>query len=205
MATAPPSWPRSSAAPRIGVSARRLRKPVSTSRARSVPAVAAANSAPCMNANGRKKSRKCFVGKPGRCVAERSPLEFTAISISGNVSGAITDAGWRMVRTTDRRAISPICLSRRNFTARSRRHGLRLLLAGALERAARLGEEDVVERGRVQLDVLQAQSLGVERAHHVGQVARAVEADARSAGPGLRLLAEPLEHRGDRAELAGIL
>ena len=41
--------------PRIGVCALRVRHPVSTSRASSVPAVVAAKRAPCMNANGRKK------------------------------------------------------------------------------------------------------------------------------------------------------
>ena len=48
-ARAPPSIPASSAGAASGVSARRLKKPDSTSLARSVPAFMAANSAPCMN------------------------------------------------------------------------------------------------------------------------------------------------------------
>ena len=76
------------------------------SRARSVPAIPEANSAPCMKAKGMKKARNEFVGKPGRCVAARRPFEFTAIRISGNVSGGIHVPGWRAVRTSDRRAIS---------------------------------------------------------------------------------------------------
>ena len=46
---------------------------------------------------------------------------------------------------------------------------------GALERAPRLREEDVVERRLVQVDLGGAQALAVERADHVREVAVAVE------------------------------
>ena len=54
---APPSWPTSSASPRSGVSARRLKKPDSMSRARSMPAVIDTNIAPWMNGMASRKSR----------------------------------------------------------------------------------------------------------------------------------------------------
>ena len=53
----PASRPLSSAAPRSGVSAMRLRKPVSMSRARSVPELITENSAPCMKVIARAKVR----------------------------------------------------------------------------------------------------------------------------------------------------
>ena len=56
-AITPASLPSSSAARRIGVSARRLRNPVSMSRARLEPALIEANSAPWMNGNASAKFR----------------------------------------------------------------------------------------------------------------------------------------------------
>ena len=53
----PARLPISSADRRIGVSASRLMKPVSTSRARLVPALIEANSEPWMNGNAIAKSR----------------------------------------------------------------------------------------------------------------------------------------------------
>jgi hypothetical protein len=52
----PASCPISSAARLIGVSASRVRKPDSTSRARSVPALSIEKMAPCMKANAIAKS-----------------------------------------------------------------------------------------------------------------------------------------------------
>src|SRR3954452_19500722 len=101
--TTPPSWPQSSAIPRIGVSESRFRKPVWMSRARSVPVFMVANSAPWMNGTASAKATKEFVGKPGRFVAAFSPPEFTASSSIGKSNGATTFAGWRTVRTTERR------------------------------------------------------------------------------------------------------
>ena len=74
------------------------------SRARSVPVFIVANSAPWMNGTARMKARIDVVGKPGRCVSALRPAELTASSISGKTSGAITFAGCRSVRTTERRA-----------------------------------------------------------------------------------------------------
>ena len=55
--SAPPSWPTSSASPRSGVIASRLRNPLSMSRARSTPAVIETNIAPWMNGIAIRKSR----------------------------------------------------------------------------------------------------------------------------------------------------
>jgi hypothetical protein len=53
----PARLPSRSAVRRIGVSASRLRKPVSTSRARLEPALTEANSEPWMNGKAIAKSR----------------------------------------------------------------------------------------------------------------------------------------------------
>ena len=63
-----------------------------------------ANSAPWMNGTASAKATKELVGKPGRRVSASRPPELTASSISGKSSGAMTFAGWRIVRTTERRA-----------------------------------------------------------------------------------------------------
>ena len=66
-------------------------------------------------------------------------------------------AGWRSVRITERRDSSRTWVQSgrgsRDSRARSARVGLLLVLPGALQRAAGLGQEDVVERGRVHLQV----------------------------------------------------
>jgi hypothetical protein len=89
----------------MGVSARRLRKPVWMSRARSVPAFIVAKSAPWMNEKARKKARNESVGKPSMRVAGLSPAEVTASSPSGKMIGKTAFAGCRSVRTTERRAM----------------------------------------------------------------------------------------------------
>ncbi len=94
----------SSTTPRIGVSDSRLRKPVWMSRAKSVPVFIVANSAPWMNGTARMNATIEPVGNPGMCVSARSPAELTASSISGKTTGAMMFAGWRNVRTTERRA-----------------------------------------------------------------------------------------------------
>ena len=139
-----------SAVERIGVSASRFRKPVWMSRARSVPAFIVANSAPWMNGTASANARKESVGKPGSCSAESRPPALTASSISGKRSGATTFAGWRSVRTTERRASWAVCAAAAIATAET---GSRLAApprCRALERAAGLGEEDVVERRLVE-------------------------------------------------------
>ena len=82
--------PASSALPRIGVSASRLRKPVWMSRARSVPAFIVENSAPWMKGTAIAKARNEFVGKPWRAVDGRRPAAFTATSSVGKTSGGMT-------------------------------------------------------------------------------------------------------------------
>ena len=71
----------------------------------------------------------------------------------------------------------------------------------ALQRAAGLGEEDVVERGRVQAQVGDREALGVERPHDLREVADALgQLRGDAAGRGRGLLAEAVQHalRGAR-------
>ena len=74
------------------------------SRARSVPAFIVAKSAPWMNGKARKNARKESDGKPGSLVAGLSPAEVTASSAVGKTNGKMMFAGWRAVRTIERRA-----------------------------------------------------------------------------------------------------
>src|SRR5829696_8126880 len=77
-----------------------------------------------------------------------------------------------------------------------RQLGFFFLLARTFERAAGLGEEDVVERRLVELKVLHLEALGVEGAHDLRQVGLArLEAD-RDALDGSAGLAEPREDHG---------
>ena len=57
MTTSPPSWPAISAEPRIGVSARRLKKPFSMSSARAWPEFMVEKSAPWMKGTAIAKVR----------------------------------------------------------------------------------------------------------------------------------------------------
>ena len=135
-----------------------------------------ANSAPCRNEKGRKNARNDVVGKPGRCVAARSPFELTAISMSGNVSGGIHVPGCLNVRTIDRRAISQICrltgsrsgVGEADASALCEAPSSLRLVFGAFERPARLREEDVVQRRLVQVDLRGTEVLAVERADDFG-------------------------------------
>src|SRR6266545_5634330 len=178
MATIPPSCPVRSATPRIGVSARRFRKPVWMSRARSVPAFIVAKSAPWMNGMASAKATNELVGNPGRRVAASSPPALTARSRSGKTSGKTMLAGCRTVRTTERCArvrtwpAKTLFMERRSrpLERQLRRGSLFLLVSRPLQRAARLGEEDVVERGLVELEILDLEVFGVEGAHDLGQV-----------------------------------
>ena len=98
---------------------------------------------------------------------------------------------------------------------RSRRRpgSVPLLVAGALERAAGLGEEDVVERRLVQLQVLDPQALGIECTHDLGQVGIIDHGHLVAEGTPAALKAEigrptveavPRE-QGDRERLAAVL
>ena len=57
-----------------------------------------------MNGTASAKATNELVGKPGSRVSAFKPPELTASSSIGNSSGATTFAGWRTVRTTERRA-----------------------------------------------------------------------------------------------------
>ena len=90
------------------------------------------------------------------CVSALSPPELTASSSSGKTSGAITFAGCR-TRADDRAARRAGRPGRRPPSScgsmASPPTGCSVLVVGALERAAGLGEEDVVERRLVQLEL----------------------------------------------------
>ena len=151
-----------------------------------------------MNGKATKKARYESVGNPGIFVAGLSPAELTASRAVGKTNGKMTFAGWRVVRSTERRAICPTWAS--VLTGFGLGLGLRFLLLGrALERAARLGEEDVVEARRVQLELLELDPLGVERTDDSGQVLDAVlEPDRHAFRRASGLLAELLQDAGDR-------
>jgi hypothetical protein len=57
-----------------------------------------------MNGTASAKATKELVGKPGSRVSALSPPELTASRSIGKSSGESTFAGWRTVRTTERRA-----------------------------------------------------------------------------------------------------
>ena len=120
------------------------------SRARSVPAFIVENSAPWMNGTAIAKARNELVGKPCSMVEGRRPAAFTVTSSVGKISGGITYAGWRSVRVMLPPGEVPDLRRVIELTDTS---SACLLLLGALERAARLGQEHVVEARRVQLQV----------------------------------------------------
>ena len=165
------SWPVSSAEPRIGVSESRVKKPVWMSRARSVPAFIVEKSAPWMNGTASAKARNDVDGKPG---SSRRRLQ--AAGVDGQQRER-EDERWDRARrlpdrTGHRAPGQRTDLRRQDAHARARlqrSRSLRLRLRRAFERAPGLGEEDVVQRRRAQLDVLDRDALRVEGAHHVGQ------------------------------------
>src|SRR5256885_727609 len=78
-----------------------------------------------------------------------------------------------------------------------------LLLGGALERAAGLGEEDIVERRLVQLQLLDLEVLAVERADDSGQVGLTGAKPHRDAALGAARVAEAGEDRLDPLAVVG--
>src|SRR3954452_24734438 len=164
----PARLPISSADRCIGVSASRLMKPVSTSRARLVPALIEANSEPWMNGNAIAKSRELSAGKPGSIVAASRPPTLIAISVSGNRIGGITIAGWRSVCRIERRGISPPCSSKLIGSPRS-------FVFGLVQLAAGLGEEHVVKRRLVKLEIRDRQVAGIQSPDHRSQVVAVIE------------------------------
>src|SRR5207247_9188585 len=65
----------------------------------------------------------------------------------------------------------------------------RRFVARALQRAAGLGEEDVVERGRVELQVLDVDALRVERPNDLGELSLA---SVEAGGDAARRRGDPL-------------
>ena len=119
------------------------------SRARSVPAFIVAKSAPWMNGTASSEGEERVRREARQVRSARRPPALTASSSSGKTSGETTFAGWRIVRTTERRASCDDLVARALVHAGHRGPGSTagsVLVACALERAARLGEEDVVER-----------------------------------------------------------
>ena len=166
-AIAPPSVPASSAAPPSGVSASRLRKPVSMSVARSVPELSRAKIAPWMNGTASAKL-EVGVGREAGDVRGRVEPRRVHREQEQREDHRRDDRG----RLADRAQEGPSCdlgdLSRRAGphagTASCSPVATSAALARALELAPGLGEEDVVEGGRVQLQVGQVDALGVELA-----------------------------------------
>jgi len=68
-----------------------------------------ANNADCMNGTTMMNARYEVVGKCGMCDATLKPLDVMPSMISGKRIDGNTVAGWRSVRTTERRAIDAIC------------------------------------------------------------------------------------------------
>ena len=192
----PASWPASSAEPRIDVNESRLRKPVWMSRARSVPAFMVENRAPWMNGTASAKARKECVGKPGSCVDALKPAALTDSSAHGedewrNGAGRLSQRPHHGA-PGDR---ADLCREGAFTSASGRKRGL-VLVAGTFERAARLGEEDIVQGRLLKLQVRDDQTLGVERTDDVcqpgGSVSQPHRDVPRRSGDGL---AEPGEHR----------
>src|SRR5262245_32743907 len=192
------------------------------SRANSTFALIVASSAPCTNGTASAKARNESVGKPGRRVAALNPPALTASRSIGKTSGKMTFAGCRAVRITARRPSVATCGRATAVTACSGarrpsrayglgcglglRLGVLLRFARALEMAARLREEDVVERRLVDLELGQHDALGVERTDDLGEIAvRGAQLHRDAALPeARRLVSEPLEHLGHGPALARV-
>src|SRR5918998_6095927 len=108
-----------------------------------------------------------------------------AKNIIGKSRAETMTAGWRTVRSTERCASAAIWV-------KSDVSILRLLgsFARALERASRLLQEYVVQGRFVEPQVRDLEVLGVQDAHHAGEVAGPmIEANGDGAGLGGNLLA----------------
>ena len=182
------------------------------SRARSVPAFMAANSAPCMNGTASAKVEVGVGREAGDAASPRSsPPELTASRNSGKTSaGTISPAGAACARSSGARACADLGAQawRAHAAATSSASRPPPSSAGALERAAGLGEEDVVERRRVQL-------RGARSAMPSASSARTTSASCASPpsqphrdaprGASRHALAEALEHLARaRSRSAGV-
>src|SRR3712207_18823 len=115
-------------------------------------------------------------------------------NIIGKSNAETMTAGWRTVRSMERNARAEIWVESEGPILRLSLLGLGLSLA--LERAARLRQEDVVQARLVEPQVGDLEVSGVQGAHHVGEVA-VVEADGHGAGLGRDLPAEATQGLGD--------
>ena len=182
------------ATPRAGVSASRFRKPVSMSRPSSIAELSAVKSAPCTNGIANMKSTYESAGKPGSADARSSPLASTKKKKSGKTSANASCPGWRIDRMNARRPRTTICS--RVVTRRRARPALRppaRLVCLAFEAVPGLREEDVVERRRVELEVVDRHAFGIERAHDVGEVVSVVEPRGDAARLAFDRHTEPVE------------
>src|SRR5918997_2497533 len=102
-------------------------------------------------------------------------------NIIGKSNAETITAGWRTVRSMERNARAEIWVESEGPILRLSLLGLGLSLA--LERAARLRQEDVVQARLVEPQVGDLEVLGIQGAHDVGEVA-VVEADGHGAGLG---------------------
>src|SRR5829696_3963948 len=126
-------------------------------------------------------------------------------NIIGKSSAEIMTAGWRTVRSTERRASAATWTRSEEPILSLRRLGLGLSFARALQRTSRLLQEHVVQRRLVEPQVGDLKALGVEGAHHVGEVAcPVVEPHGDGAGLGGDLLPEAPQSPRDGVALLWI-
>src|SRR3712207_6278671 len=115
-------------------------------------------------------------------------------NIIGKSNAETMTAGWRTVRSMERNARAEIWVESEGLILRLSLVGLSL--SPALERAARLRQEDVVQARLVEPQVGDLEVSGVQGAHHVGEVA-VVEAYGHGPGLGGDLPAEATQGLGD--------
>src|SRR5688572_11044778 len=104
-----------------------------------------------------------------------SPDALIANRMTGKRNGKISCAGWRTTRRNARRPSTETCSNMPGWATPSGAALLAVIgLARAFQLAAGLGEEDVVERGLVHLQLGELHSGAVERPDHVGELGVAV-------------------------------
>ncbi len=124
-----------------------------------------------MNGTAKANARNDVVGKPASSVEDRRPPAFTAMSAIGKIkrwNDARRLAGGPQNRTPRDRANLRPGAAQSFLTATPLLDGLGLFHR-AFERAPGLGEEDVVEGRRAQLDVRDVDAVCVDRSHDVGE------------------------------------
>ena len=148
----------------MGVSARRLRKPLWMSRARSVPAVHRREQRALHERDGEGERDVASASESPAAWSPREPARVDREQQpAGRRTGGITCAGWRGLPAHNPR--------RRSAPAISRRGGRRARAVAsssprrALEQPAGLRKKDVVEARRMQAQVPDADMLRVKGAH----------------------------------------